>query len=79
MKGDVVDGGWGRENLMNLNSQRLNRLTLRDQHPLSSSSDETEVYNSPGSLVFEYFELEQPHHRKPLYDKVSPFPWRFNY
>ncbi|PON48901.1 Myb/SANT-like domain containing protein [Trema orientale] len=67
----AVDGGWGRQNLMNSNSQRLGRLTLRDQHPMSSSSDETEVYNLPGSLVFEYFEQEQPHHRKPLYDKIS--------
>lgn len=58
---------------MNSNSQRLSRITLRDKHPMSSSSDETEVHNSPGLLVFEYFEQEQPHHRQPLYDKVSPF------
>lgn len=73
----AVDGGWGRQNLMNSNSQRLGRLTLRDQHPMSSSSDETEVYNSPGSLVFEYFEQEQPHHRKPLYDKISTLASQF--
>lgn len=73
----VLDGVWGRHNLMNLNSQRLNRLTLRDKHHMSSSSDENEVYNSSGSLVFEYFEQEQPHHRKPLYDKVSNLASQF--
>lgn len=53
------------------NSQRMSRLTLRDKHPVSSSSDETEVSKSPGMLVFEYMEPEQPHHRKPLYEKIS--------
>lgn len=72
----VVDGGWGRHNLVNSNSQRLSRLTLRDKHPMSSSSDENEVNNSSGLLAYEYFEQEQPHHRRPLYDKVSPLHWR---
>lgn len=61
----------GQQNLMNVNLQILNRLTLRDKPTRSSSSDETEVCNSPGLLVFEYLEQEQPHHRQPLYDKVS--------
>ncbi|PPS03844.1 hypothetical protein GOBAR_AA16820 [Gossypium barbadense] len=39
--------------------------------PTSSFSDEMEVGKSPGHLVFEYFEQEQPHHRKPLYDKAT--------
>ncbi|XP_044501202.1 uncharacterized protein LOC123222475 isoform X2 [Mangifera indica] len=65
----VVDGG--PHNLLNLNYQRLNRLTLRDKTATSSSIDETSVCNSPGSLVFEYLEQEQPRHRQPLYDKVS--------
>ncbi|KAG4174310.1 hypothetical protein ERO13_A11G112700v2 [Gossypium hirsutum] len=46
------------------NSQRTNGS------PMSTSSDEVEVGKSNGLLVFEYFEQEQPHHRKPLYDKV---------
>lgn len=70
-RGKGVDGAWVQHNLMNLNSQRLSRITLREKHSMSSSSDETEVYNSHGLLVFEYFEQEQPHHRQPLYDKVS--------
>ena len=63
----------GPHNPMTLNSQRMSRLTLRDKPPLNSSSDEAEVCCSPGPLVFEYFEQEQPHHRPPLYDKASPF------
>ncbi|KAL5560950.1 hypothetical protein UlMin_030697 [Ulmus minor] len=74
----VVDGECSQHNLMNLNSQKLNRLTLGDKQPISSSGDETEGYNSSGCLVFEYYENEQPHHRKPLYDTVlnlaSQFP-----
>ncbi|KAK5812314.1 uncharacterized protein LOC108468913 [Gossypium arboreum] len=45
--------------------------------PTSSFSDEMEVGKSPGHLVFEYFEQEQPHHRKPLYDKVSSLASQF--
>lgn len=73
----VVDGGWGRHNLVNSNSQRLSRLSLKDKHPMSSSSDENEVYNSSGLLAYEYFEQEQPHHRRPLYDKVSSLASQF--
>ncbi|XP_048337458.2 uncharacterized protein LOC125424337 [Ziziphus jujuba] len=72
-----VDGVWVQHNLMNLNSQRLSRITLRDKHPTSSSSDETEVHNPPGLLIFEYFEQEQPHHRQPLYDKISNLASQF--
>ncbi|XP_044493267.1 uncharacterized protein LOC123216769 isoform X2 [Mangifera indica] len=67
----VVDGTWGQHNLVSLNFQRLNRLTLRDKPPMNLFSNETEVCSSPGLLVFEYLEQEQPHHRQPLYDKVS--------
>ncbi|KAM3735710.1 hypothetical protein ACB098_10G107400 [Castanea mollissima] len=67
----IVDGLQGKHDLMSLNNQRMSRLTLRDKPPLSSSGDETEVCSSPGKIVFEYFELEQPHHRQPLYDKIS--------
>ncbi|MBA0769546.1 hypothetical protein Gotri_018267 [Gossypium trilobum] len=55
-----IDGAWAHHN-----SQRTNGS------PMSTSSDEVEVGKSNGLLVFEYFEQEQPHHRKPLYDKAS--------
>ncbi|KAI9182428.1 hypothetical protein LWI28_025255 [Acer negundo] len=72
-----VDGTRDQHNLMNLNSQRLNRLTLSDKQTVSSTSDETEVCSSPRFPIFEYFEQEQPRHRKPLYDKVSSLASRF--
>ncbi|GKV22116.1 hypothetical protein SLEP1_g32010 [Rubroshorea leprosula] len=55
----------------------MNRLTLRDKPPVSSSSDEAEVSKSPGMLVYEYFEQEQPHQRKPLYDKILSLAGQF--
>ncbi|XP_030532462.1 uncharacterized protein LOC115742367 [Rhodamnia argentea] len=67
----IVDASWNQHNLVNSNSQKMNRLTLREKPLVSSSSDEAEVGNSSGTLIFEYLEQEQPHHRKPFYDKVS--------
>ncbi|XP_056170794.1 uncharacterized protein LOC115673654 isoform X3 [Syzygium oleosum] len=67
----IVDASWNQHNLINSNSQKMNRLTLREKPLVSSSSDEAEVGNSSGTLIFEYLEQEQPHHRKPFYDKVS--------
>ncbi|PSR89534.1 DIS3-like [Actinidia chinensis var. chinensis] len=67
----VGNGSWSQKNLMNLNSQGMNRLSLREQPIVSSSSDETETCTSPGTLLFEYLEQEPPHNRKPLTDKIS--------
>lgn len=52
------------------NAQQLNRLST-DKFVKSSSSDEAEISNWPGLLLFEYLEQEQPHLRKPLSDKVD--------
>ncbi|CAA2957594.1 Hypothetical predicted protein [Olea europaea subsp. europaea] len=52
------------------NAQQLNRLST-DKFVKSSSSDEAEISNWPGLLLFEYLEQEQPHLRKPLSDKIS--------
>lgn len=68
-----VDAAWVQHNLMNINSQKMNRLTLRDKLPMNSSSDEAEFSKSSGLLVFEYMEQEQPRQRKPLYDMASGF------
>ncbi|XP_057964293.1 uncharacterized protein LOC131155279 isoform X2 [Malania oleifera] len=73
----IVDGARSQQNLVSLNSQRFNRLSLRDKPIVSSSSDEVEVCNSPGLLIFEYLEQEQPHHRKPLTDKISVLASQF--
>ncbi|CAI9778468.1 unnamed protein product [Fraxinus pennsylvanica] len=53
------------------NAQQPNRLSARDKFVKSSSSDEAEISNWPGLLLFEYLEQEQPHLRKPLIDKIS--------
>lgn len=77
---NVLDGALGKHNLISLNTQRMRKLTMREKPPNSSSNDETEIYSSPEvPPVFEYFEQEQPHHRQPLYDKVSPLYLRFMY
>ncbi|CAN4093023.1 unnamed protein product [Withania somnifera] len=38
---------------------------------MGSSSDEAEISKSLGLLMFEYLEHEQPHHRRPLADKMA--------
>ncbi|KAK2965217.1 hypothetical protein RJ640_019972 [Escallonia rubra] len=67
----TLDGSWSRQNLVNSSSQRLNRLSLREKSLTSTRSDEAEMGSSPGLLMFEYLEQEQPYNRKPLSDKVS--------
>ncbi|XP_059625627.1 uncharacterized protein LOC132268799 [Cornus florida] len=68
---DCADGSGSQNILVNMNSQRIDTLSLREKSVMNSSSDEAEICNSPGSLLFEYLEHEQPHNRKPLTDKVS--------
>ncbi|KAG5567786.1 hypothetical protein RHGRI_003088 [Rhododendron griersonianum] len=67
----VVDGSCSHQKLVNLNSQRMNGLSLREKSVMSSSSDEAEMSSSPGTLLFEFLEHEQPYNRRPLTDKVS--------
>ncbi|KAE8693726.1 Detected protein of unknown function [Hibiscus syriacus] len=55
-----VDGAWAQHNSQSTNISHM-----------CSSSDEVEVGKSTRQLVFEYFEQEQPHQRKPLYDMAS--------
>ncbi|KAM7495827.1 hypothetical protein LguiA_020241 [Lonicera macranthoides] len=74
----VLDGSRSQHNLANSNSQQLNRVSLRDKSLASSSSDEAEISRtSPGVLMFEYLEHEQPHNRQPLTDKVSVLASKF--
>ncbi|XP_028771118.1 uncharacterized protein LOC114728382 [Neltuma alba] len=72
-----VDGSSNHSNLMNVNSERFGRITVRDKPLVASSSDETEARNSPGLLVFEFFDWEQPHFRPPIYDKVGSLASKF--
>ncbi|KAJ1402399.1 hypothetical protein SESBI_28091 [Sesbania bispinosa] len=66
-------------NLMNINSQSLSRLTLRDRTTSSYCSHKTEVYDSPMQLVYEYFEGAPPHFRPPFHNKVSTLASDFPY
>lgn len=72
-----VDGGWNQQNAVKINSQWLNRLSLSDKLIKSSSSDESNTCIPPELPVFEYLEQEQPHHRKPLSDKISALASQF--
>ncbi|XAR58397.1 hypothetical protein NMG60_11013781 [Bertholletia excelsa] len=71
----VMDGLLSQPNLMNLSSQQMNRHSLRERTLMNSSGNETG--SSHGKLIFEYFEYEQPHNRKPLIDKVSALASQF--
>ncbi|XP_050236224.1 uncharacterized protein LOC126686222 [Mercurialis annua] len=53
------------------------RHSLKDQSHHICSSGETENSSSQGLLVYEYLEQEQPHHRKPLFDKISTLVSKF--
>ncbi|XP_019163687.1 PREDICTED: uncharacterized protein LOC109160023 isoform X2 [Ipomoea nil] len=50
---------------------KLNRISSRDKPGMCLSGDEGENGKSNGQLLFEYLEQEQPHHRRPLADKIA--------
>lgn len=53
---------------------RMDRLSLRETNVASQegfSSDEGEVENSQGCLLFEFLEQDLPYSREPLADKAS--------
>ncbi|CAI9105371.1 OLC1v1004279C1 [Oldenlandia corymbosa var. corymbosa] len=65
------EGLRNQQNTTNLDPQRLNRLSLKANSVKSSSGDEADISSSPGLLLFEFMEQEQPHFRKPLIDKIA--------
>ncbi|XP_019197397.1 PREDICTED: uncharacterized protein LOC109191264 isoform X2 [Ipomoea nil] len=65
-----ADLKWNQQNHLNANAQQLNRISLRDKSALNLSADEVEINKSPGALLFEYLEQEQPYNRRPLTDKI---------
>lgn len=71
------DGLRNQHSLVNLNAQRLNRLSLSGKAVMGSLSDESEISKSLGQLMFEYLEHEQPHHRRPLADKIAVLASQF--
>lgn len=71
------DGLRNQHSLVNVNAQRFDRLSLSDKAVTGSSSNEAEVSKSVGLLMFEYLEHEQPHHRRPLADKIAVLASQF--
>ncbi|XP_068643532.1 uncharacterized protein [Aristolochia californica] len=66
---------WNRQYMISEATQRMDRLDLRKKCLVSPqedfSSDDGELGNSQGQLLFEYFERDQPYSREPLADKIS--------
>ncbi|CAK8574011.1 unnamed protein product [Lathyrus sativus] len=61
-------------------SHWMGRLSVRNQYTLPQddfSSDDGESVNSPGYLLFEYFERDTPYGREPLADKMMDLAFRF--
>ncbi|CAM8983284.1 unnamed protein product [Rhodiola kirilowii] len=63
--------------LMTNDMERLSLMPQHREHRGGSSSDEIESPNSPGHLLFEYFEMESPYTREPLFDKISNLAQEF--
>ncbi|CAN1247467.1 hypothetical protein LINPERPRIM_LOCUS6341 [Linum perenne] len=67
-----------QQNGSDANIPSLNGLQLRSKPSKGSSSDECEINNDPGQLVFEYMEHASPFTRQPLANQikilVSQFP-----
>lgn len=68
---DFVQGTWSQQNTADENIQKLNRLSLRNKTFNGSSSDESDICNTPSKLIFEYLEHDTPFSREPLADKAS--------
>ncbi|KAK4338908.1 hypothetical protein RND71_040370 [Anisodus tanguticus] len=63
-----VHGSWNQQIVID----GIKHLSLKKDPLLESSGDENEMGTSPGLLVFEYFERNQPYGREPLADKAIP-------
>ncbi|GLT32551.1 hypothetical protein SLA2020_072110 [Shorea laevis] len=68
---NAVQGAWSQHNIADVNIQRSSRQSLKNGQFVSSSSDESEIGNPPGQLIFEYLEHQLPFTREPLADKIS--------
>lgn len=59
---------------------RFDRLSLTEKHVASQescSSEDGEVCNSQGHLLFEFLERDPPYSREPLADKIADLSGRF--
>ncbi|KAL3380172.1 hypothetical protein AABB24_000682 [Solanum stoloniferum] len=71
-----VHGSWNQQNIVASTIDGIKHLSLKKDPLLESSGDENEM-GSPGLLVFEYFERNQPYGREPLADKISGLASKF--
>ncbi|XP_076891273.1 uncharacterized protein LOC143542604 isoform X1 [Bidens hawaiensis] len=60
-------------------TKSFNKLKLRSGDMLVGNevTEEGEIRNPPGLLIFEYFERALPYHRAPLADKISDLASKF--
>ncbi|CAI0467146.1 unnamed protein product [Linum tenue] len=70
-------GPWNQQNGVDSNVPILNGLSLRSKPSRGSSSDENDISNNPGQLIFEYMEHESPFHRQPLADQIAVLASQF--
>lgn len=73
----VAQGPWSQQKLADVNTQNMNRLSLRNKPFMGSPSGEGEVPNPPGLLLFQYLEQDSPYGREPLADKISVLASKF--
>lgn len=66
-----------QENNVSSMAQSFNKLVLRGDPFVGDGSEEGEIRNPPGLLIFEYFERALPYHRAPLADKISDLASKF--
>ncbi|XP_060197591.1 uncharacterized protein LOC132626661 [Lycium barbarum] len=72
-----VHGSRNQQNIIGSTIDGMKHLSLKKDPFAESSGDENEMGNSPGLLVFEYFERNQPYGREPLADKISGLASKF--
>ncbi|KAH9683682.1 hypothetical protein KPL71_027761 [Citrus sinensis] len=72
-----VHGTWSQQNIADANIENFSGLSLRNKPFVGSSSEESEICNPPGQLIFEYLEHDPPFSREPLADKIGILASRF--
>ncbi|XP_077215165.1 uncharacterized protein LOC143849761 isoform X2 [Tasmannia lanceolata] len=76
----IAEGVRNQHNLTESNTQRINRISLRDRTLVGQecfSSDDGEVCSPHGHMAFEYLERDPPYSREPLADKISVLACQF--
>nr|GEV08180.1 hypothetical protein [Tanacetum cinerariifolium] len=69
----------GPQTRKNVNSVAgsFNKLMIRADLLVGCDSDECEIRNPPGHLIFEYFERASPFQREPLANKIADLELKF--